>query len=494
MPRSAAAAAAAAAATAAAALLSLGLEPAAAQDWGTTGSWELLAPTTQAPATVYRGPGSVAGTLVVTANNSATGGMNAAAYDPFTNAWSPWPDVSQIVAVADPFCFSIGGVMVVIDETNLTAVATITSAAARSTVGYTWSAPLVTGGPPTPRFGQRFLAWGSTVWAFSGVDVTSGVTHNDLWAIDATRLAAAPSGGTGSDLPLMWAQVQPDGAPGMPPGRVGYSWVATTGSAAVLFGGVSVTAGAPPGTLPDVCYDPAQAAAYCYFHRSVWLFLPGDVQAGAGAASGANWLRLAEAGVNGGPVPTGRFSVTAGVIGDELFVYGGTTATGPAADMWVYNLLSQTWAPVAPSSPAPPVAGTDCGYGAGLVLGHHLYRVVQLVDAVSGDPLPNTAQLWRWTPTASVGGGSGTPAAAPTALTPAVTAALVVTILLSLANTALLVALARSGGVLPEWAQLPWCGGAGSGWRRPAAADAGFYASSSDTDALPSGGGYVAPA
>lgn len=448
---------------------------AAQQDWGTQGAWQLLTPSNPGPTLAYRGATYVAGTVVVTANNSGTGQTCALAFDPVANSWAQWPDLVGPAPIADPFAFAVGGTVVVIDETNVTNVATINSAAARSTVGYTWSWPLVTGGYPAPRYGMRFLPWGATVYAFGGMEIAGGAMHNDLWAIDSARLAAAPTGGTGGDLPLMWAQVQGDGTPGFPPGRVGYSLSATTGTMAVLFGGVSLAPNAPPGSLADICFTPATAAQFCVFHRSVWGFFPGDRQAGAGAQTGAAWVHLAEAGAYGGPTPAGRFDHTAGVIGDQLFVFGGTTAAGPTAEMWVYNLVSQAWGQVAPSAPAPVAPLTDLGYGVGVVMGHHMYRLAQAVDPASGVPLPNTAQVWRWAPTASSGGGAPPPADPP--MHPGTVAGLTLGVLLSLVNTALLVALGRNAGALPE----ALCG-MGGWWRsRAARREPGFYAATSSS-------------
>lgn len=459
------------------------------QDWGTQGSWAILAPNTNGPSLAYRGPTMVAGTFVVTANNSGNGQMCAYAYDYVSNTWTQWPDIVGPAPINDPALFTIGGVVVAADETNYTNIATINSAAARSTVGYTWSFPLVSGGPAVPRFGQRYLVWGSTVYAFAGMDIATGAMHNDLWAIDSSRLAAAPSGGTGSDLPLMWAQVQGDNAPGFPPGRVGYSFSGSTGTMAALFGGVSLAPGAPAGMLADACFSPSNAA-YCIFHQSVWAFLPGDKQAGAGAITGANWLHLNEGGAYGGPVPVGRFDHTAGIMGDQLFVYGGTGASGPLDEMWVYNLVSQAWGQVAPSQPRPSAINSDLGYGLGVVMGHHVYRFVQAADPVSGSPLANTGALWRWTPAAS--SGASTPPAAELPMHPGAVAALTIGVLLSVFNSALLVMLTRNAGALPDFLS-----GLCSGYRRPGGSRAGpdgFYASSSsDAPSLGADALYAPP-
>lgn len=49
------------------------------------------------------------------------------------------------------------------------------------------------------------------------------------------------------------------------------------------------------------------------------------------------WVRFGENGANGGPVPAGRVEHTAGAMGDQLYVYGGVTATGISNELWAYR-------------------------------------------------------------------------------------------------------------------------------------------------------------
>ena len=35
-----------------------------------------------------------------------------------------------------------------------------------------------------------------------------------------------------------------------------------------------------------------------------------------------------------------------GVLGDQLYIYGGQTAQGAASDMWTYNIPAGQWAQV----------------------------------------------------------------------------------------------------------------------------------------------------
>jgi hypothetical protein len=491
---------------------------AVAQDWGTTGAWEVVAPSSTGSGIVpfaFRKPTTIAGCefplrtgratgalggpvppmhrrqlahrsiisfgmaaieesmdphrartpppsagLVVAGNNSATGNIAMFTFDIIANAWSKGPDVVPPAGpIGDPFLFQTGGFIAVIDELNPNALAVIDSS---NTAGG-WTYPTPTGGPAAARFGQRFVMWGTLLYTFSGVEVATGVLHSDMWAMDMGALITRGAS--------TWVNVAADGVSGMPPGRVGYSWT-DYAVGMVMMGGVTVNT---PGLLPDICFDPTQSSN-CFFHRAVWAFVPGQrgVPA-AGSITGGAWILLAEAGAYGGPVPTGRFDHTSAAMGDQLFIFGGTTATGTSTEMWVYNLVSQTWALVTRSAPWPS-ASTDIGYGSGIGIGRHLYQVVQFVDPTSGYPVPNTAQLWRWAPSAS--SGNSPAAAADPPVHPAVSAGIAIGCLLGFANLAFLVVLAQNAGILPSS-----CGGAAGGKRTVS----GYYAG------VPSSSDYAPP-
>jgi hypothetical protein len=459
------------------------LAAAAAQDWGLTGAWELVQPITPAggyagPSLAYRGATHAAGCLFVTSNDTDSGFMGVSMYDIARARWEQFPDFGFSSPVGDPATVEVGGQLFVIDETNLNNVYFIDISAARSTVGYRWTVPQVSDGP-TGRFGMRFVAWGPIVYAFGGVDyqgATAGTAHNDVWALAAGATIAA-------SFPLAsWTQVAADGLANMPPPRVGYSVVAF-GTVILMYGGVSLLPTAPAGTLPDVCFTPNNAL--CYFHHSVWAFTPGNPgPPGELTVTAAQWARL---GDNGPAQPAGRFDAIAGALGDQLFVYGGTTAAGPTSELWAYNLPAQAWGRVQPSSPAPfDGPPRDFGYGTGAMIGRHLYSFAQVVDAVTGEPLAGTGQLWRWAPTPGGGGGGtgGGGGSATSAVVAGHTAGIVIGILVGLANLGLLVLLAQNAGVVA----LPALGGLACGGK-PAGAGGYYTAASAGVGA----GDYAAP-
>ena len=443
------------------------------------------------PTLAYRGASHTTGCLFAIQNDTDAGVFGAQIFDVARLRWEAWPSFGDLVpAMSDPFSVDVGGQVVVIDEANMNAVAFIDASAARSTVGYRWSVPQLSSGPAT-RVGERFFAWGALIYTFGGVEVAgaqAGAFHNDMWALPAGAMIA------GSLPAADWSQVAIDAVAGFPPGRVAYSW-AVFGTVVLLFGGVSLSPSAPPGTLPNVCFSPA-AAALCDFHSHVWAFSPGNPGPPGELSVTANqWARLFP---NGGAAPAGRFDHIAGVLGDQMFVFGGTTAAGASTELWAFNLPAQAWGLVRASSPAPfGGRSTDAGYPVGSFIGRHFYVYAQSIDAASGEPLPGTGALWRWAPALGGGGGGGAPApaATPATLGAGPTAALMMGLLVGLANLGLL-ALAR-------WPALGdvavWGGGGGclrglGGWgARPSGGGGGGFYTSAASAPPPTGGAYAPP-
>ena len=326
------------------ALLALCAAARAAAQAPPAGAWEPVVSSSAPPALVLRKPASFAGCFFAVTNTSA--GMGASQFDVVANAWVALPLLPAQPAIGDPFALAFGGLLYVVDELAPgQAVALDTANAAGG-----WTALVIPNAPaPMSRYGQRFAAWGSLVYAFSGAEIATGATHSDVMVVDLV------SPGTSG-----WLLAAADGTPGLPPGRVGYS-VTTFGLGLVIYGGVSIPPPNARGYLPDVCFDPTQSSL-CDFHDSVWVFLPGNHAPSAGSVSAANFLHLGQ----GGPaIPAGRFDHTAAGHTDTLYVYGGTTAKGTTNELWSYSLISETWAQVAPSSPAPSIV-SDIGYGAGV--------------------------------------------------------------------------------------------------------------------------------
>jgi len=407
----------------------------AAQDWGTSGSWQILSsPSSQPPSFTYRKPTSSAGCFIVLTNNSVTGNMGVSQFDIINNVWATLPDLPVANPLLDPFMLDFGGFIVAIDELNPQNAVILDGVNSNS-----WKSLTLSGYTPVSRFGQRFAPWGPLLYSFSGVDINTWNNHNDLWAIDFSSVASssAPQGS--------WVQLIGDNVVGSPPARVGYSFT-NFGLGLVMFGGASIDAG---GSDPDVCFG-LTTNSVCHFHDTVWAFTPGlrGSNSLTPPLSTSTWIKLPD---GPGSRPTGRFDHTAAAMSNQLFIFGGTTSLGTSNELWAYNLQTNTWAIVTPTSASPSI-NSDIGYGAGVGIGRHLLQFVQSIDQ-SGNPLANTGQLWMWSPSSSTsssqsnGAGNGNNSVANSAGT---IAGLVILILLALANLAFLVLLYRGKSSSPQ--------------------------------------------
>lgn len=106
-------------------LVSAGATLAAAQDWGTSGAWELMTPTNMGPAIALRHPTSVAGMAAFMANNSVTTNKMIVGFDVVANTWRTYPDINR--PFGNGFSLTIGGQIFVVDEVNMNNVAYIDS-------------------------------------------------------------------------------------------------------------------------------------------------------------------------------------------------------------------------------------------------------------------------------------------------------------------------------------------------------------------------------
>ena len=405
--------------------LVLSFSSSVAQDWGTTGSWQILnSPSSSPPSFTYRKPTSSAGCFFVLTNNSATGNMGVSQFDIINNVWTTLPDLPLTNPLLDPFMLDFSGFVEAIDELNPSNAVILDSVNNNG-----WKTLSLPGYASVSRFGQRFAPWGPLLFSFAGVEINTWSNHNDLWAIDFS--SAVTSSSTAS-----WVKVIDDGANGSPPARVGYSFT-NFGLGLVMFGGASIDAG---GSDPDLCFG-LTTNSICHFHSTVWAFTPGLQGSNSlKPLSTSTWIKLPD---GNGAQPSGRFDHTAAAMSNQLFIFGGTTALGTSNELWAYNLQTNTWAIVTATSASPSI-NTDIGYGAGVGIGRHLLQFVQSIDQ-TGNPLANTGQLWMWSPSSgSSSPSSGSGSSSNNITTSAGTiAGLVILTLLSLANLAFLILLYR---------------------------------------------------
>jgi hypothetical protein len=403
------------------------------QDWGLSGSWDLVIPSSGSPPTgfAWHHPIAIAGTAIFAANNTATGNATAFSFDVATSSWSQFPDntLAGSSIRQGPFMFAVGGIAVLLSESNPNTLYTIDSANPNQ---YGWQATQVAVAAPAGRMGMRFFEWGGVVYFFGGFDT---VMHNDFWGLDV-------SGVLTTIVPASWIMIQGDTTPGMPDARIGYTFTAFN-VIALMYGGVSPSPTAPIGFNPYQCGEKGNVdAGYCIFHQHVHGILPGNQPPRENGVPVTRWAQLPLVGANGGPVPAGRFEQAAGYLGDQLFVFGGITATGPSSELWAFNLHYQTWAQVQPTNPWPTGF-----YGTGLYLGYSFY-VIGYSGPPGARPDPTLpVQLWKWSPGGSPPSNSDSSNnAAMAAIAAGHTAGIVIGLLLGIANLAFLIVLWRKSG------------------------------------------------
>lgn len=326
---------------------------------------------------------------------------------------------------------------------------------------------------------------------------------NDLWVLDIASVS--PS------TPAPWQLVSPAADPtsgavaGYPSGRIGYTWTPFE-IGAILFGGLSNDVAKGGSGNPEDCFvqPPTPMPTSCFWHFHVHRFTPGsgrsDISNCASTPSGcmpaAAWVNLAPGTVPGGAVPAGRMQHSAGAMGDQLFVYGGITATGLSNELWNYNLVSQTWALVNQGFVNPTSSGGNGGFGTfstATVIGHHVYAWVQQFDR--NGPQAASGQLWKWDPSIQYAGADASADADAGGIDPqdaGQNTGIVFGLLLGIANLWYLYCIADNSGVtvMPScFSRLPVVGNYFSGGSSPKAAG-GFYSSSSSAAAA---GAYSAP-
>lgn len=390
-------------ALAAAAVAAASAPLAAAQVWGTQGSWQLVlpAPSSTPPLMALPHAAFVPGTMLVM-GNATTGpsqDFDLYRFDIATNTWgAPFDFVPGSPAPIAPFLFTFGGLAVIVDEAAPNVMNMIDQQAGPGTK---WT-PISLANAPANRIGNRFLVWGSQLLMFAGFD-TEKLQHvreaisrcarrpppssphkcfqslhprrqtNDLYVLDMSTAVLNPSIG------VAWQLVSPPADPvqnvvlNYPPPRTGYSWTPfDIGS--LMYGGLSYdqpnNPPLPAGTdVFQLCLfrDPRSPPdPNCHWHRNLWFLLPGYTTTG-NTVPPAAWIMATATGAFGGPVPDGRVLHTSGRMGSQLYVFGGITERGPTNELWAFDLFSQNWAPCSSSGGMQPPM--NAGWGVGVVMG-----------------------------------------------------------------------------------------------------------------------------
>jgi hypothetical protein len=420
-----------------------------AQVWGTQGTWQLVLPSPggAVPNLAFQHAAFVPGTILIMGNGSTpTGGTNDIdlyLFNVATNTWSAPYDYVPQPTVNFPFLFTFGGFAVIIDESAPNFMAYIDSNAGPNS-GWT---RIAVSGAPIGRVAQRFMVWGSSLYMFGGFNPTNvpPTQSNDMFVLDLVAAVTQPPGGAA----VPWTVVSPpvdatNTVPGYPPPRVGYSWTPfDIGS--FMYGGISYNA--PGGDPFQQClFVPPTAPVdpNCQWHENLWGLLPSYTANGIVPATA--WFRLANQGANGSPTPRGRVLHSSGRMGNQLYVYGGITQAGPTSELWAYDLMSQQWALTTSSGGGP----ADGGWGIMVTMGFRIFVYSQGYNPVTGI-VPNSGQLYVWTPSPFRGGPSSPDSSSSSSLGLSIayghTAGIVLGLLLGGLNLYVLVRLAQNSRV-----------------------------------------------
>jgi len=312
-------------------------------------------------------------------------------------------------------------------------------------------------GVPSAHDGHRFITFGGLLFMIGGFtnDATRGwEASNAMWASDLAAFFASANNGPGDpNANVPWVQVQPINSPDVFSGRAAFS-LNTYSATIYLFGGLTRALPGPTGPDP-VCKLPGSA---CVVYNDLWLFQPGLMSSVLSdqLCKGGNcgWRMV---GVNGASIPPARYGHAAGVLADNLYVFGGVDANGNFfSDLWVFNIEDRVW--TAAQSSFRGITGLPSPqtfFPSMSVVGHHLY--VEMTGDAGGHaiyrwvpeapavptPTPSTPSPAPSTPSApSSGGSSGSEAIAQ-----GHTAGIVIGVSVGLANLALLYVLfVRTGG------------------------------------------------
>ena len=411
--------------------------------------------------------------------NDKQGNLRMWGFDVVKWIWVPY--TSTMPNFQAPDLFSFGGYVIAVGGTTddfgttLSYISTSVGPTAANWVQATIA------GVPKSHDGHRMIVFGGILYMMGGItasDSTPSVleTSNAMWAFDLNSYFNQPSG----TQALSWFKIQPIGSAGVWSPRVAFS-LNVYSATILLFGGLKRNENAV-GNDP-ICANPG---AQCITFNDVWQFQPG-LSSGPISANSCNngncgWSLVA---VSGNQVPTPRYNHASGVLADNLYVFGGVTATGTyLTDLWLFNIEDSVWRPVTST-----FQGTDGFVNGGFavqswppsmaVVGHNLY--IEMTGDAGGNA------IYRWVPEApapSPGGGSGNSgSSAAAAVASGHTAGIVLGLLLGLANLYVLVLIAKNNNI--TILQSPLGGSA----YKPAATNDGFYTST----ATVAGGGYSAP-
>jgi len=423
---------------------------------GTVGVWDHIQPNNNAQG-VNPYPGSPTNPLaslwshstfgdsgVFVAGNDASNNAMLFGFDVVAWVWQPFTQPLTNFEAADLFTF--GGFALAAGGSTDDNSQQLAFIPTNQGPNAAWMTASMTG-VPSAHDGHRLIPFGGLLFmvgGFTNDPVTGWEASNAMWAADLTAFFASANNGPGDpNANLPWVKVQASNAPGVFTGRGAFS-LNVYSATIVLFGGLTRSLPGPNGPDP-VCALPG---SNCVVYNDIWFYQPG-LMAGSlsatmcGATQGnCGWYSPS---VNGASIPAGRYGHAAGVLADNLYVFGGVDAQGNFfTDLWVFNMEDRVWTQARSSFrgiSALPLPQTF--FPSMSVVGHNLY--VEMTGDAGGHA------IYRWVPEApapapSNSGGGGY--ATNDAVAQGHTAGIALGILLGIANTIFLYILfVRTGGL-----------------------------------------------
>jgi len=159
--------------------------------------------------------------------------------------------------------------------------------------------------------------------------MVDGMEHNisDTWYFDSSALYLQKN--------ASWKQ---SFSTATPPPRNSHTAV-VFGGQLVIFGGFYHNAS--QGEVS--CNDPADD---CFYYNDIWIYSP----------NADKWTQL----MPYGDAPQPRWGHSASVIGEDMYIFGGTTAAGTVLnDLWGYNFPYGVWQKLSPQGTVPAARFTQ---------------------------------------------------------------------------------------------------------------------------------------
>jgi hypothetical protein len=421
---------------------------------GTVGVWDHIQPNNNAngqnpypgnpalpnPVTSLWSHSTFGDSAVFVAGNDASGTARLFGFDVVAWMWTPFTPASPLSSFQAADFFSFGGFVLAAGgstDDNSQQLAFIPTNAGPAAA---WLTATMTG-VPSAHDGHRLIAFGGLLFMIGGFtnDATQGwKASNAMWAADLAGFFASVNNGPGDpNANIAWQLVQPINSPGVFSGRGAFS-LNIYSATIVLFGGLTRSLPGPNGPDP-VCALPG---SNCVVYNDLWLFQPGLMKGPLSATMCNNvncgWRQV---GVNGASIPPPRYGHAAGVLADNLYVFGGVDAGGKyLSDLWVFNLEDRVWTAAKSSFQGiTALPSPQTFFPSMSVVGHHLY--VEMTGDAGGHA------IYRWVPEAPAPSGGGSGGSGGDAIATGHTAGIVIGVSVGLANLALLYVLfVRTGG------------------------------------------------